>query len=476
LIQQTATISTLTAFRNSLEKRVGEQKISTWFGSKTGMSLEQGLLVITVPNRFVGGWIEKHFSSEILSALRENSIADGYKVQVDKAPSSIDEPSRPAPAATGRISRKAVSPVAAGAGSGKISACVKRNKYKFSLDKFITGKSNELAYKASVMAARSDGKIFNPLFIHGTYGTGKTHLLQAICNERLRLNPKSRCVYVSAEEFTNKYLDAVLRTKRVDQFRNNFRKVDILAIDDIHFLANKESTKEEFLHTFNSLDLANKQVILASDAHPTQIEKLAENLVSRFISGMVVRIESPDYETRFKICRTKLAEAGVEITDEAVEFVANSITKSVRDIEGAVLKLRAYSSIFKRTIDLHMASHVLSDLVHHRRNTVSVEDIKADSANFFSLTVADIKSNRKDRTASMARSIAMYLSRELTGMSYPEIGKSMGNKHHATVLQACRKVEAKIKQREIFRWKSSKGVHSDSLSGIVDTIRQSVES
>jgi chromosomal replication initiator protein len=268
----------------------------------------------------------------------------------------------------------------------------------------------------------------------------------------------------------------VLRTKRVDQFRNNFRKVDILAIDDIHFLANKESTKEEFLHTFNSLDLANKQVILASDAHPTQIEKLAENLVSRFISGMVVRIESPDYETRFKICRTKLAEAGVEITDEAVEFVANSITKSVRDIEGAVLKLRAYSSIFKRTIDLHMASHVLSDLVHHRRNTVSVEDIKADSANFFSLTVADIKSNRKDRTASMARSIAMYLSRELTGMSYPEIGKSMGNKHHATVLQACRKVEAKIKQREIFRWKSSKGVHSDSLSGIVDTIRQSVES
>ncbi|AQQ69672.1 Chromosomal replication initiator protein DnaA [Limihaloglobus sulfuriphilus] len=440
------------------------------------MSLEQGLLVITVPNRFVGGWIEKNFSSQILSALQEVSIADGYKVQVDKAPSTIDEPSRPAPAATGRSSRMAVSPVAAGTKVNDTSASVKRDKYKFSLEKFVTGKSNELAYKASVMAARSEDKIFNPLFIHGTYGTGKTHLLQAICNERLRLNPKAKCVYISAEEFTNKYLDAVLRTKRVDQFRNNFRKVDILAIDDIHFLANKESTKEEFLHTFNSLDLANKQVILASDAHPTQINKLAENLISRFISGMVVRIESPDYDTRVKICRIKLADGGVDITDEAVEYLAGSITKSVRDLEGAVLKLQAYSAIFRKTIDIQTVSHVLCDLVHHRRTVVNVDEIISDSANFFSLSANDLQSNRKDRTASMARSIAMYLSRELTGMSYPEIGKSMGNKHHATVLQACRKVEAKVKKREIFKWKSPKGIHSDSLSGIVDTIRQSVES
>jgi chromosomal replication initiator protein len=263
--------------------------------------------------------------------------------------------------------------------------------------------------------------------------------------------------YVSGEEFTNQFVLA-LKMGKLDAFRHRFRQTDLLVIDDIHFLASKKATQEEFLHTFNAIDAANKQTILASDAHPKMIGRLSESLVNRFISGMVVKISPPEFTTRCAILRKRAAELRKQVPEPVIEYIADNLRNNVRELEGALLKVTAYASLSRSPINLKMAREALEDHIARTDPIVHLSDIEASVATFFGITPAAMHSSKKTRTISLARSIAMYLARKHTRMSFPEIGRFMGNKNHATVILACRKIKSYLSEKEkpVF-WETTTG-------------------
>jgi len=314
---------------------------------------------------------------------------------------------------------------------------------------------------------------FNPLFFHGGYGVGKTHLLQGICNAVWKARHRTKWLYVSAEDFANQYVLA-LKTQKLDAFRSRFRQMDLLAIDDIHFLASKKAMQEEFLHTFNTIDLAGKQVILASDAHPKMIGNLCEKLVNRFVSGMVVKIESPNFETRCKICTRRAAAMKKNIPNSVIEYIAEKMHTNVRELEGALLKVTAYASLSNEKISLTMARDVLADHISRTDPIVHLSDIESAVTTFFGITTADVHSSRKDRTVSLARSFSMYLARKYTKMSYPEIGRLMGNKNHATVILACRKIEDFLKRNAELKWHGSAGNRIEKTKTVFNQLIESI--
>jgi chromosomal replication initiator protein len=324
------------------------------------------------------------------------------------------------------------------------------------LDSFVVGPSNQLAYNAAVSLISEDVSPFNPLFIHGGYGLGKTHLMQGICNMLSRTRPTANWLYVSAEDFTNQFVLA-LKTRKLEAFRRRYRQTELLAIDDIHFLASKPSTQEEFLHTFNTINMAGKKVVLASDAHPKMIGQLCESLVNRFVSGMVVKIEPPDFKTRCKIISQKAAAMNRELDDKVAAYIAENIRLNIRELEGAILKLIAYSSLCNEKITIETAKQVLAEHISRTDPIVHLSDIESAVTAFFGITPADVHSSKKDRTVSIARSFSMYLARKYTDMSFPEIGKLMGNKNHATVILACRKIEDMLKNNSQVNWQSAAG-------------------
>ncbi|MBW8036582.1 MAG: chromosomal replication initiator protein DnaA [Planctomycetes bacterium] len=344
---------------------------------------------------------------------------------------------------------------------------------KYSLNDFVVGGGNQLAFNAASAITGEDKSIFNPLFFHGGYGVGKTHLMQGICNAVGQARPGANWVYVSAEDFANQFVLA-LKTKKLDAFRRRFRQTDLLAIDDIHFLASKPSMQEEFLHTFNTIDLAGKQVILASDAHPKMIGQLCERLVNRFVSGMVVKIEPPDFETRCKIISQRASTMKREISHTVIEYIAEKMRTNVRELEGALLKLVAYASISDGKITLSMARQVLAEHISRTDPIVHIGDIEAAVATFFGVTIADIHSSKKDRTVSQSRAFSMYLARRYTKMSYPEIGKLMGGKNHATVILAFRKIEDLLARNAEVKWIGPNGNRIEKAKVIFDKLINSI--
>jgi chromosomal replication initiator protein len=341
------------------------------------------------------------------------------------------------------------------------------------LDTFVVGPKNQLAYNAAKTVVEVEQSPFNPLFFHGGYGVGKTHLLQGICNAVWKARPQAKWLYVSAEDFANQYVLA-LKTQKLEAFRRRFRQMDVLAIDDIHFLASKKAMQEEFLHTFNTIDLAGKQVILASDAHPKMIGKLCEKLVNRFVSGMVVKIESPDFETRCKICAQRAATMKKPIPKSVIAYIAEKMHTNVRELEGALLKVIAFASLSNEKVSLAMAREVLADHISRTDPIVHTSDIESAVTNFFGVTPADVHSSKKDRTVSLARSFSMYLARKYTKMSYPEIGRLMGNKNHATVILACRKIDDFIKRNAEVKWRSPAGNRVEKTKTILNRLMESI--
>jgi chromosomal replication initiator protein len=332
----------------------------------------------------------------------------------------------------------------------------RKKKLKLCLDTFVVGKSNELAYNAAKVVARETKSPFNPLFIHGGYGVGKTHLMQGICNEVCRSRPETNWLYLSAEDFANQFVLA-LKTKKLEAFRRRMRQMDLLAIDDIHFLASKNAMQEEFFHTFNSIDLAGKQVVMVSDAHPKMIGQLSEKLVSRFVSGMVVKIEAPDFETRCRICKQYAVTMKKNIPESVTRYLAENIRSNVRELEGGLLKLIAFSSLNNGRISLSMAREVLAEHLARTDPIVHISDIESSVATYFGITPAGLHSSKKNRTIALARHFSMYLARTHTKMSSTEIGRHMGNKNHATVLFACKKIEEQIKQNTQLNWQGPTG-------------------
>jgi len=459
----------ITAINQAVAEKIGAQKYRIWFKNSTKFTLADSYLKIGVPNHFIASWIENHFLDDIYYALKTVGDED-KKVTFAIDPELSHNQKRPLLDSQAQSVQRAHNITTRSRIKQKQT---NRPPLKLVLDTFVVGAGNQLAYNAAKAVVDTERSIYNPLFLHGGYGIGKTHLLQGICNQVSKNRPGAKWLYVSAEEFANQFVLA-LKTQKLDAFRRRFRQMDMLAIDDIHFLASKPSMQEEFLHTFNSINLAGKQIILASDAHPKMIGKLCEKLVNRFISGMVVKIEPPDFKTRCKICAQHAASMKKRIPQPVVEYIAEKMHNNVRELEGALLKLIAFASISNDRINLAMARQVLADHISRTDPIVHISDIESAVTTFFGITIADVHSSKKDRTVSLARAFSMYLARKYTKMSYPEIGRLMGGKNHATVILANRKIEDLIKRNADIRWISPVGNRIERAKVVLNQLTDSI--
>lgn len=455
-----------------LAQRVGLQKYKIWFKNSTRMTVEDNYVKVGVPNLFIGGWIENHFESEITEVVSE-VLQRPMKVIFNIDPALFGSQRRAQLDSQAESVAKSTNP-----SSQKRQAKPKRQPAKQSLrlklGDFVVGSCNRLAYNAAKMVASEPKIHFNPLFIHGSCGLGKTHLLQGICNAMRKERPQSQFMYVSGEEFTNQFVMS-LKKGNLDQFRHRFRQNDLLVIDDVHFLASKKATQEEFLHTFNAIDATSRQVVLASDAHPKMIGQLSDGLVNRFVAGMVVKIDPPDYQTRCSILRQRSVSMNKHVPEPVFEYIADNIRANVRELEGALLKVVAYASMGQVPVTLSLAREALDDHIARADPMVQLSDIESVVATYFGLTTADVHSSRKTRTISLARSLTMFLSRKHTTMSYPEIGRFMGGKNHATVILACKKVNNYLKNNEVpVAWQSPAGRRETYIEPLIEKLEMSI--
>jgi chromosomal replication initiator protein len=472
-----------TAITEALSQRIGSQKYKIWFQNCARFTVADGALRVGVANPFLATWLEGHFLKDIQEAAQKvlgsvPPIAFTVDAELGGRPRRSGPGSGAPPGSTAALSgvrsvvgavSRAVPGVAGRSGTGaEGTAPGVAEGLRLTLDTFVVGSSNELAYNAAKAVIREQLSPFNPLFIHGGYGVGKTHLLQGICHGVAQARPQTRWLYLSAEDFANQFVLA-LKSRKLEAFRRRMRQTDLLAIDDVHFLASKPSTQEEFLHTFNTISLAGKQVILVSDAHPKMIGQLSEKLVNRFVSGMVVKIDAPDLQTRCDICRQfaqRMLNASLGGPDHkragampqsVIRFVAERVRTNVRELEGAVLKLIAYATLQNEQLSVAMAEAVLAEHIERCDPMVHVTDIEAAVGAYFGVTPAQLHSAKKGRTVSLARHFSMYLTRQHTNMSSSEVGRHMGNKNHATVLVACKKVEELLARDAEVHWEGPAG-------------------
>jgi chromosomal replication initiator protein len=462
--------SVVSAINDAIAEKIGQQKFRIWFKNSTRLTLSDGLLKIGVINPFIASWLESHFLTEVTEAAHavagndcQVSFIVDSRLCDNRRPAALDWQAKPAFDNTPRLPAAVTHrPTHSG------------QKLKLTFDTFVVGQSNELAYNAAKAVINGKQSPFNPLFIHGGYGLGKTHLLQGICTELRRTRPAANWLYLSAEDFANQFVLA-LKTRKLDAFRSRIRQTDLLAIDDIHFLASKPATQEEFLHTFNTLDLAGRQVILASDSHPKMITQISEKLISRFVSGMVVKIDPPDFKTRCEICRRYAEGMKKHISEDVIAYVAEHLRSNIRELQGAMLKIAAFASLQNTKIGLGMAQEILAEHIERCDPIVHISDIESAVALFFGITPAAIHSSKKDRTVSLARHFSMYLVRKHTKMSSSEIGRLLGDKNHATVLVACKKVEEQLARNAQLNWQGPTGNRLCNAQAILEQLEKNIK-
>lgn len=431
----------------NLQNAVGPERWRVWFEGATDFHLGDAGLTVGVANLFISDYLKSHFADQlavVASHTFGRPVPIAYHVQPDlfqkrraanlagetEAMERLGEPPRPAPTRSER-------PPAP-------------SRPLFTLDNFVVGPCNHMAYAAAKAAAGAPGKDFHPLFIHGGCGLGKTHLIQGILHA-LRPQVNLRVAALSAEQFTNQYL-AGMRMGRLDAFRHRYRSLDVLAIDDIHFLGGKRATQEEFLHTFDEFDGQGRLIILASDSHPREIEAIQDRLISRWVAGLVVRIAPPDADTRRRIVEVKAIQLGRPMPPEVVSLVADRVHGSVRELEGAMTRIIACAALLKVPITPALAHEALSECVAAGPVRTDLAQIEDAVTSFFGVSASDIHSGRKSHQISIARQVAMVLARELTDLSYADIARAMGNKNHTTVLAACRKWHQLVKDGTEVVW------------------------
>ena len=417
-----------------IETKVNRHSFYTWFAPTSFVEDAGGTVTVRVPNPLFRQWLTKHYSAVIDEAIAEVSrqgtliafVPPGGEVQ---ATPYLDAPAAREAAAQQRT------PVAG------LNA-----RYTFST--FVVGSSNQFANAASRAVAEAPSRSYNPLFIYGGVGLGKTHLMHAIGQYVLQQQPNLRLTYISSERFMNEMINAV-RYDRILEFRERYRTMDVLLVDDIQFLAGKEGTQTEFFHTFNSLYDAQKQIVISSDCPPHAIPALEERLRSRFEWGLIADIQPPDLETKVAILKKKAEAEGVPLPDNVAIFIAEKIKSNVRELEGSLIRLIAYASLTGREISLSLTQDILKNL-HHDEHAVTIEAVQKYVSNFYHLKPADLKSRNNSKSVTQPRQIAMYLCKNLTSASLPHIGKSFGGKHHSTVIHSIRKVEERRKQNGDF--------------------------
>lgn len=417
-----------------ISTKVGVGTFDLWFKPITVKQLKDDFIVLEIPNRFYKEWIEENYS---------NIIEDTLKIVLDKEIS-----------VKYRISEKQDSE------SRKISAKIDTRKRvlrkkginlnpKYTFKEFVVGPSNQLAHAAAMKVAESPGNVYNPLFIYGGVGLGKTHLINAIGNMVIDTYPEMNVLYVQSEQFTNEVVSAI-RHDKMTQFKEKYRNIDLLLIDDIQFIANKTQTQEEFFHTFNSLYEQEKQIVISSDRPPKDIKEITDRLKSRFTMGLIADIQPPSVETKIAILEKKAEFQRIILPQEVKYYLATRVKSNIRELEGCLLKLAAHSSLTGTPITLEMAKDVLKDFLTDDERPVTVDLIIKIVAEFYSVKPIELKSKKRTKEIALPRQIAMYLARELTELSLQDIGKYFGGKDHATVIYACKQIEKKKNMDESF--------------------------
>jgi chromosomal replication initiator protein len=413
-----------------VETKVNRHSFYTWFKPTSFVSEEAGLLTVRVPNELFKDWLNKHYAAVLNEAFSELKRS-GLQVTFIAEPLPDSPPISLSPAET--IVTGTATPPPVIAGSAGLNP-------RYTFDTFIVGSSNQFAHAACRAVAELPSRSYNPLFIYGGVGLGKTHLMHAIGHYVLLHDRNLKLTYISSERFMNEMINAV-RYDRVLDFRERYRSVDVLLVDDIQFLAGKEGTQTEFFHTFNALYDAQKQIVLSSDCPPHEIPQLEERLRSRFEWGLIADIQSPDLETKVAILKKKAETEAVPLPDDVAIYIAGKIKSNIRELEGSLIRLVAYASLTGQEISLSLAQDVLKNILDHEERAVTIEIIQKYVADYYNLKLGDLKSRNNSKSIAMPRQIAMYLCKSLTHASLPEIGRSFGGKHHSTVIHSIRKVE-----------------------------------
>jgi len=390
-----------------------EQIIDTWF-KPVSIEIKEDKCFVITPNEFFKDWLEENYFEQIkhiITSIIEKEINIHITVTKEKSPiTNISQRFHP--------------------------DLIQR----YTFENFIKGKSNEFAYAAAKAVVDNLGGLYNPLLIYSNVGLGKTHLIMAIGHEVYRKYPDKKVVYYSSERFMNELISSI-RFEKMHEFREKFRTVDLLLIDDIQFISGKTATQEEFFNTFNTLYESKKQIVITSDKFPKQLQNIEDRLKNRFEWGLTVDIQPPEYETRIAILKNKASYHSINLPDDIAAFIATNICNNIREMEGALIKLLAYSSLTKKTLDLNLAKEILKDFILEEETTITVENIQKAVSEYFQIKISDLKSQKKLKTISIPRQIAIYLARKYTQLSLNDIGNKFGGKDHSTVIHSINKIK-----------------------------------
>ncbi len=428
------------AILGSMEVSLSKGSFNTWFKG-TGI-IEHGAdyIIVGVPSDFHKNWISGKYHQEMLKSLKTISPEiKEIRYQLGNTPQAA------APAKTTSKNEGTTHHHKEAGGSGFSGL-----NPKYTFETFIIGKNNELAHAASISVAKTPGTQYNPLFIYGGVGLGKTHLMQAVGHRLLQTNPQAKAMYVTSEKFTNDYVDAI-KQNRMEDFKKSYRHLDILMIDDIQFIAGKEGTQEEFFHTFNELRDKGKQILITSDRLPKDIPAIEQRLVSRFEWGMVADIQAPDLETRMAILRTKMEKRGTQISEDILFYIAENIQNNVRELEGALNRLAVYQQMENRGLVLDQAKSILASIIGTKKKITSAKKIAESVAEFYNITTEDLIKQSRKKEFVKPRQIAMYLIRKQLENSFPSIGDFFGGRDHTTVMHAVEKVEKLVIEKDQFK-------------------------
>lgn len=425
---------------NIIKVELTEVSFNTWLKTINPVDSTENSIILAAPNEFTKGILEGRYINLIKNAIKQVTnknydiefIIPGEKVSKDLGQTPKIE-------VTNYTSRALLNP-------------------KYTFDTFVIGNSNRFAHAASLAVAEAPAQAYNPLFIYGGVGLGKTHLMHAIGHYILNQSPKTKVVYVSSEKFTNELINSI-RDDRNDEFRNKYRNIDVLLIDDIQFIAGKERTQEEFFHTFNALHEANKQIIISSDRPPKEIPTLEDRLRSRFEWGLIADIQTPDLETRVAILKKKAKLENINVPNDVMLYIATKIKSNIRELEGALIRIVAYSSLTNKEVTVELAEEALKDIISEDKpREITVDLIKEIVSKNFNIKMEDFNSRKRTRTISYPRQIAMYLSRELTDLSLPKIGDEFGGRDHTTVIHACDKISGNIEEDNDLKTKIDRSI------------------
>ena len=403
----------------ALEGRIPETAIESWLRPCRVTAMDGDVIRVAAPNKYSRDWLVQHYTETIQSAAR--TVLGGnpvVSIEIDREPDRAPAPARELPAV----------PLSNGLSP------------RYTFESFVIGNSNQFAQAASQAVAELPSKAYNPLFIYGGVGLGKTHLLHAVGHEIARLYPSLRLLYLSTERFTNDLINAI-RYDRTAEFRAKYRTIDLLLIDDIQFISGKERTQEEFFHTFNDLYESRKQIIVSSDCSPKDIPEIEERLRSRFEWGLIADIQPPDFETRVAILKKKAALERVRLADDVAYLIASRVKSNIRELEGSLTRMIAFCALTGREMSVDLAQEVLSDLWGEEEKVITIEQIQRKVSDFFGVKLSDFKAKNRTKAVAFPRQIAMYLARQLTHASLSEVGRSFGGKDHTTVLHAVDKIQ-----------------------------------